>query len=238
MHDITRILCAAHDGDPSAAEELLPLVYAELRCLATQKLSKERPGQTLDPTGLVHEAYLRLVPPGHMPADQEQHWDGRGHFFAAAAEAMRRILVESARRKRRLKHGGNLQRLSAEELDVAIDVPSDEVLAVDESLEKLAEVDPQAAQVVKLHFFAGMTLEEVEALLGGPAGNYGFQERIVQTRDDIDVLRLAECRYLQWIDSRCMVGVQFDIDNRVVGKDLGEVTPPPLWRQALISLRP
>ena len=130
-----------------------------------RKAFQGAPGQTLDATGLVHEAYLRLVPAGQASADQKQQWDGRAHFFAAAAEAMRRILVESVRRKRRLKHGGNLQRFSAEELDVAIDVPPDDVLAVDESLEELAEVDHQAAQVVKLHFFAGMTLDEVGTLL-------------------------------------------------------------------------
>jgi RNA polymerase sigma factor (TIGR02999 family) len=164
MTDITRILVADNAGNSSAAEELLPLVYAELRCLARQRLSQERPGQTLDATGLVHEAYLRLIPPVHA-AGQKQHWDGRAHFFAAAAEAMRRILVESARRKRRLKHGGNLFRHSTNDLNLAIEVPPDDVLAVDESLEKLAAVDAQAAQVVKLHFFGGMTLDEVAAVL-------------------------------------------------------------------------
>jgi RNA polymerase sigma factor (TIGR02999 family) len=164
MTDITRILSADDAGNPSAAEELLPLVYAELRCLARQRLSKERPGLTLDATGLVHEAYLRLMPPDNA-AGQKQHWDGRAHFFAAAAEAMRRILVESARRKRRLKHGANLHRHSTNDLDLAVAVPPDDVLAVDESLEKLADVDAQAAQVVKLHFFGGMTLDEVAAAL-------------------------------------------------------------------------
>jgi RNA polymerase sigma factor (TIGR02999 family) len=164
MTDITRILSADDAGKPSAAEELLPLVYAELRCLARQRLSKERPGLTLDATGLVHEAYLRLMPPDRV-SGPNQHWDGRAHFFAAAAEAMRRILVESARRKRSVKHGGNLHRRSIDDLIPAVEVPPDEVLAVDESLEEMAEIDPQAAQVVKLHFFGGMTLDEVAAAL-------------------------------------------------------------------------
>jgi RNA polymerase sigma factor (TIGR02999 family) len=167
MTDITRILSADDAGNPSAAEELLPLVYAELRCLAKQRLSKERPGLTLDATGLVHEAYLRLMPPDSASgaSGQKQQWDGRAHFFAAAAEAMRRILVESARRKRSLKHGGNLHRHSIDDVIPAVGVPPDDVLAVDESLEKLAQVDAQAAQVVKLHFFGGMSLDEVAAAL-------------------------------------------------------------------------
>jgi RNA polymerase sigma factor (TIGR02999 family) len=164
MTDITQFLSAASAGDPIAAEQLLPLVYAELRSLARQRLSKERPGQTLDATGLVHEAYLRLMPLERATGENQQ-WDGRAHFFAAAAEAMRRILVESARRKRRIKHGGRLQRHSTSDVELAVEVPADDVLAVDESLEKLAEVDAQAAQVVKLHFFAGMTLDEVAAAL-------------------------------------------------------------------------
>jgi RNA polymerase sigma factor (TIGR02999 family) len=164
MTDITRILSAVDAGDASAGEELLPLVYAELRSLARQRLSKERPGQTLDATGLVHEAFLRLIPSEGAPG-QGQRWQGCEHFFAAAAEAMRRILVESARRKRRLKHGGNLRRHSTSDLNLAVEVPPGDVLAVDESLERLAEIDAQAAQVVKLHFFAGMTLDEVAAAL-------------------------------------------------------------------------
>jgi RNA polymerase sigma factor (TIGR02999 family) len=164
MTDITRILTAADAGGASAADELLPLVYAELRRLARHRLTKEHPGQTLDATGLVHEAFLRLMPAGRA-AGQEQHWQGRAHFFAAAAEAMRRILVESARRKRSLKHGGNLHRHSTNDLHLAVEVPPDDVLAVDESLERLAAIDAQAAQVVKLHFFAGMTLDEVAAAL-------------------------------------------------------------------------
>jgi RNA polymerase sigma factor (TIGR02999 family) len=164
MSDITRILAADNIGDACAAEELLPVVYAELRRLARQRLSQERPGQTLDATGLVHEAYLRLMPPDRA-GGQKQLWDGRSHFFAAAAEAMRRILVERARRRRRLKHGGNLNRHSTDEWNLAEEVPPDHVLAVDESLEKLAGIDGQAAQVVQLHFFGGMTLDEVAAAL-------------------------------------------------------------------------
>lgn len=165
MTDITRIWPADNVSDACAAEELLPLVYAELRCLARQRLSQERPGQTLDPTGLVHEAYMRLISPEAV-AGQKRLWDDRAHFFAAAAEAMRRILVERARRNRRCKHGGNLHRHAVHELDLAEEVPPDDVLAVDESLGKLAEIDSQAAQVVQLHFFGGMTLDEVAAAVG------------------------------------------------------------------------
>jgi len=161
MNDVTRILSAIDQGDPHATEQLLPLVYDELRRLAAQRLSHEKPGQTLDATGLVHEAYLRLV-----DGAGSQRWDGRGHFFAAAAEAMRRILVESARRKKRLKHGGEFQRASADELDVVIEAPVEEILAVDEALDRLAASDGQAAQVVKLHFFAGLTLDETGRLMG------------------------------------------------------------------------
>src|ERR1700685_3706890 len=160
MCDVTTVLLAINRGDRVAGEKLLPLVYEELRKMAAQRMSQERPGQTLDATALVHEAYLRLV-----KVPEPGQWDGRAHFFAAAAEAMRRILVESARRKRRLKHGGNLHRHSANDLNLAVKAPPDDVLAVDESVEKLAEVDAQAAQVVKLHFFGGMTLEEVAAAL-------------------------------------------------------------------------
>ncbi len=165
MTDVTRMLSAAQQGDPQAADELLPLVYAELRRVAAQKLAGEKPGQTLDATSLVHEAYLRLVPPGARSSEQQQSWEGRGHFFAAAAEAMRRILVESARRKNRLKHGGQFRRVDAEELDFAAPAPNDDLLAVHESLDQLAAVDQQAAAVVKLHFFVGLTLDEVAPLL-------------------------------------------------------------------------
>jgi len=161
MSDVTRILCAIEQGDPSAAEQLLPLVYDELRRLAAQKLAHETPGQTLQPTALVHEAYLRLV-----DQEQAQHWDSKGHFFAAAAEAMRRILVENARRKKRGKHGGHLQRLSLEDRDVPVEPPPDDILALDDALTRLAETDPEAAWVVQLHFFAGLPIEQVAETLG------------------------------------------------------------------------
>src|SRR5260221_799935 len=156
MNEVTRILSAVEQGDPQAAEQLLPLVYDELRRLAAQRLSREKPGQTLEATGLVHEAYLRLV-----GADEEQRWDNRGHFFAAAAEAMRRILVENARRKRRVKHGGELQRVDMTTLDVAILTDDGHLLAGDEALEKLAGRDPLRAQLIQRPFFA--RLSNVEA---------------------------------------------------------------------------
>ncbi len=164
MAEITRILTAAEGGDPAATAALLPLVYSELRTLARQKLQYERAGQTLDPTGLVHEAYLRLMRSGGNNW-QERSWDGRGHFFAAAAEVMRRILVENARRKRQEKQGGKLRRDPMSAVLMVAKEPADEVLAVDESLEKLAAIDARSAQVVKLHFFAAMTLDEVAAAL-------------------------------------------------------------------------
>ena len=161
MTDATRILSAIEQGDQRAAEHLLPLVYDELRRLAAQRLAQEKPGQTLQPTALVHEAYLRLV-----DVDQARHWDSRGHFFAAAAEAMRRILVENARRKKRGKHGGHLQRLSLEDRDVPVESPPDDVLALDDALTRLAETDPEAARVVQLHFFAGLPIEQVAETMG------------------------------------------------------------------------
>jgi RNA polymerase sigma factor (TIGR02999 family) len=166
MHEVTLILSAIEQGDPHAADQLLPLVYAELRRLAAQKLAHEKPGQTLDATGLVHEAYLRLVPQGPTKEEQKQHWDGQGHFFAAAAEAMRRILVENARRKHRLKRGGEFQRVATDELEVPSYAPAEDILAVDEALDLLAAADAQAGQVVKLHFFAGLPFDEVAVLLG------------------------------------------------------------------------
>jgi RNA polymerase sigma factor (TIGR02999 family) len=166
MTDVTRILSKIEEGNPHAAEELLPLVYAELRRLAARKLANEKAGQTLDATGLVHEAYLRLVARGPTTENQNHHWDGRGHFFAAAAEAMRRILVENARRKHRLKRGGEFQRVATGELEDPADAPAEDILAVDEALDLLATADAQAAQVVKLHFFAGLSFDEVAALLG------------------------------------------------------------------------
>jgi RNA polymerase sigma factor (TIGR02999 family) len=162
MNEVTRILEAIDRGDGRAADRLLPLVYDELRRLAAQRLAREAPGQTLQPTGLVHEAYVRLV-----DVEREQSWNGRGHFFAAAAEAMRRILVENARRKRRLKHGGARRRVELNEAALAGDgPPADELLAVDEALERLAREDPQAAELVKLHYFAGLTIEQAAELLG------------------------------------------------------------------------
>jgi RNA polymerase sigma factor (TIGR02999 family) len=155
MHDVTRILRAMDEGQTSGTEELLPLVYQELRLLATQKLAQERPGQTLQPTALVHEAYLRLLGP------DIQTWKGHGHFFGAAAEAMRRILIENARRKQRLKRGGNHQRVELNEAEVMDERRSDELLALDEALTRLAEHDPGAAELVKLRYFSGLTLEQV-----------------------------------------------------------------------------
>ena len=152
--DVTRILNAIEGGDPKAADELLPLVYEELRLLAAQKLSNERPGQTLQATALVHEAYIRLV------EDSDQNWDRRGHFFAAAAEAMRRILVENARRKRSSKHGGGRQRIDLNGLDLPGQENSGELLDLDEALTKLSEIDPGAAELVKLRYFAGLTIEQ------------------------------------------------------------------------------
>src|SRR6266478_6225682 len=161
MSDVTRILLAIDQGDPRAAEKLLPLVYDELRKLAAQKMAQEKPGQTLQATALVHEAYLRLV-----DVEKVQHWDSRGHFFAAAAEAMRRILVDSARRHRAQKRGGNHERIDLPELaERAPDDPLD-LLALDDALQKLEEQHPQKAQVVKLRFFAGCSLEETAEHMG------------------------------------------------------------------------
>jgi RNA polymerase sigma factor (TIGR02999 family) len=156
MSEVTRILSAIEQGDPQAAEELLPLVYNELRRLAAVKLAQERPGQTLQPTALVHEAYLRL-----LGEENGQHWKGRGHFFGAAAEAMRRILIDLARRKCGQRRGGARQRCELLDGDL-IDAPlNEELLDVDEALSKLAAVDSQAAELVKLRVFAGMTVEEI-----------------------------------------------------------------------------
>jgi RNA polymerase sigma factor (TIGR02999 family) len=161
MNEVTRILNALEKGRPHAAAELLPLVYDELRRLAAQSLAQERPGQTLQPTALVHEAYLRLV----GPAD-DSRWENRGHFFAAAAEAMRRILVENARRKRRLRHGGAAQRVElAADLLASEQGSLDDVLAVDEALDHLAASDSSTAQLVKLVFFAGLTMEQAAQAL-------------------------------------------------------------------------
>ena len=161
MTDVTRILSAIEQGDPSATAHLLPLVYAELRKLAAVKLAQEKPGQTLQPTALVHEAYLRLV-----GADKDQHWNSRGHFFAAAAEAMRRLLVENARRKGRLKRGGDRQRRDVHFQEPALESPDTDILAVDEALSQLAAAHPEKAELVKLRYFAGMTLPEAAEVLG------------------------------------------------------------------------
>jgi RNA polymerase sigma factor (TIGR02999 family) len=163
MSDVTRILSAIEQGDPHAAEQLLPLVYDELRKLAAQKLAQEKPGQTLQATALVHEAYLRLV-----DVDRVQQWDSRGHFFAAAAEAMRRILVDKARRKQRLRHGGERQQQPLEENEPAIASPVDalDLLALSEALDGLEAAFPRRAQLVKLRYFAGFTLPEAAQMLG------------------------------------------------------------------------
>jgi RNA polymerase sigma factor (TIGR02999 family) len=163
MTEVTRILDAAAAGDPTAAAELLPLVYDELRKLAAARLAEERPGQTLQPTALVHEAYLRLVGGGQPDA-----WNGRGHFFAAAAEAMRRILVENARRKHRLRHGGGASRQPLDGCEPAPDPAPDPVdlIALSDALDRLAAAFPRRAELVKLRYFAGLTLPEVAAVLG------------------------------------------------------------------------
>jgi len=155
------ILNRVEQGDPKAAEELLPLVYEELRRLAAARMANEAAGHTLQPTALVHEAWLRLVRPG-----LSQQWDGRRHFFGAAAEAMRRILVEAARRKKRMKHGGEWQRVDLAEVELPMPMPDDELLALDEALDRLATVDSRAAQVVKLCFFVGLTQEQAGKELG------------------------------------------------------------------------
>ena len=158
MTDVTRILNAIEHGDAGATEKLLPLVYEELRILATQKMAHEKPGQTLQATALVHEAYLRLV------EGEDQGWNNRGHFFAAAAEAMRRILVESARRKNTLKRGGDRQKSDLDEIVVSITGPSEDMLVLDEALERLSGEDQKAGEVVKLHYFAGLTLEQIAGI--------------------------------------------------------------------------
>jgi RNA polymerase sigma factor (TIGR02999 family) len=159
MSEVTRILSAIEQGDPSAAEQLLPLVYDELRQLAALQLALDRPGQTLNPTALVHEAYLRLVGQGN-----DRRYHDRGHFFAAAATAMRHIRIDGARRKKSQKHGGNVQRLELD--DVAAPTPDDELLALDEALTQLAAFDARKARLVELRFFAGLTSDEAAAVLG------------------------------------------------------------------------
>jgi RNA polymerase sigma factor (TIGR02999 family) len=159
MHEITRILSAAQNGDPAAARDLLPLVYDELRKLAAQRLTEEKPGQTLQATALVHEAYLRLA-----DADNRQQWNGRAHFFAAAAEAMRRILIDNARRRKAQKRGDGWQRQDLEA--VAAPEADDDLLALDEALRKLADIEPVKARLVELRYFAGLTGEQAAEVLG------------------------------------------------------------------------
>ena len=160
MNEVTQILSGIEAGDPHAAEQLLPLVYDELRCLAAQKLAHERPGQTLSATALVHEAYLRLA------GEAARDWDSRGHFFTAAAEAMRRILVESARRKKRRKHGGDRQRVPLDAVAAPAETPSDDLPALNEALTQLAEEDAIKARLVELRFFAGLSVEDAALCLG------------------------------------------------------------------------
>jgi RNA polymerase sigma factor (TIGR02999 family) len=172
MNQVTRILSAIEEGDPHASEKLLPLVYDELRKLAAHKLAHETPGQTLQATALVHEAYLRLVassnPSEASPrrkSGESPQWNSRGHFFAAAAEAMRRILVETARRKKRIKHGGGRERTEIELSDLPTRMSSDEIVALDEALQKLKQEDPAKAQLVTLRYFGGMTIEQAAEIL-------------------------------------------------------------------------
>ena len=166
MNDVTRILSAIEQGDRCAVEQLLPLVYDELRRLAAQKLAREKPGQTLQATALVHEAYTRLVASGGASAPRGQHWAGRGHFFAAAAEAMRRILIDRARQKRAQKRGGGRKRLDIDAVDVATRATPDQLLAIDDALAKLGHEDPAAARLVELRYFGGLSVDEAGKALG------------------------------------------------------------------------
>jgi RNA polymerase sigma factor (TIGR02999 family) len=161
MTDVTRILSAIEQGDPHAAEQLMPLVYQELRALAAQRLAQEKPGQTLQATALVHEAYLRLV-----DGDKAAHWNSRAHFFGAAAEAMRRILVDQARRKQADKRGGQGRRVPLDAADVGFTSPADELLDIDEALTRLAAEDPQAARLIQLRYFAGLSIEDAAEVVG------------------------------------------------------------------------
>ena len=161
MSDVTRILSDIESGDPSAAEKLFPLVYEELRKLAAIRLAKENPGQTLQATALVHEAYLRLV-----DGEQARHWDSRGHFFAAAAESIRRILIERARRKGRVRHGGGMKRLDLDQAASVAEETGHELLALDEALTRFAALEPAKAELVKLRYFAGLSIDEAAEVLG------------------------------------------------------------------------
>ena len=159
MSEVTHLLGAIQQGDPKAADQLLPLVYDELRKLAACKMARESPGQTLQPTALVHEAWLRLS------GGADRAWDSRGHFFGAAAEAMRRILIEKARRKKALRHGAGHAPLNIQELEIAAPAPDEQLLAIDEALNKLAALDKEKAELVKLRYFVGMTIEEAASVL-------------------------------------------------------------------------
>jgi RNA polymerase sigma factor (TIGR02999 family) len=160
MSDVTQILTAIEQGDVKAADKLLPLVYEELCRLAAKKMSRESPGQTLQPTALVHEAYIRLV------GSEAQNWKSRTHFFSAATEAMRRILIDNARRKQRLKRGGGQEEIDLENAEIAMETPSEEMIALDEALAKLESTDKQKADLVKLRYFAGLTLDQAAGILG------------------------------------------------------------------------
>lgn len=167
MSNVTRILAAMEQGDPHAADELLPLVYDELRRLAAAKLAFEKPGQTLQATALVHEAFVRLTAsPAGQPDQSAPHWDGRGHFFAAAAEAMRRILVENARRKRRVRHGGEWEREELTDVPAVLPAVREDLLALDAALDRLKGVNSQAVELVQLRYFAGLSLENAAEMLG------------------------------------------------------------------------
>lgn len=160
MSDITRILQSVESDDPKAAGELLPLVYSELRKLAAAKMANEQPNQTLQPTALVHEAWLRLT------ANEKVKWNGRAHFFGAAAEAMRRILIDNARRKQALRHGGDKQRMDIEDVEIAAPAKADDLLAIDAALEEFGKIDPQKTELVKLHYFVGLKMEDCAGVLG------------------------------------------------------------------------
>ena len=161
MSDVTQILSQIEQGDPGAAEQLLPLVYEELRKLAAQRMANEKPGQTLQATALVHEAYIRLV-----DVEKAQHWNSRGHFFGAAAEAMRRILVNRARDKGRVKRGGHLRRIDLKKIEIAVETPENDLLALNEALDRLAEENEECADLVKMRFFAGLSVDEAGTALG------------------------------------------------------------------------
>jgi RNA polymerase sigma factor (TIGR02999 family) len=160
MSDVTRILQSMESGDAQAADELLPLVYGELRKLAASKMANESPNQTLQPTALVHEAWLRLT------GNENVKWNGRAHFFGAAAEAMRRILIDNARRKQALRHGGDQQRLDVDDIEIAAPGKEEELLAINDALEEFAKIDPQKAELVKLRYFVGLKVEETAEVLG------------------------------------------------------------------------